>query len=394
MIKSITLILLFGFSAFVSSACDFSTAICSSAGLSCSTAGSSFQVGNNTYGLSNLDVVSFNEATINNGDIQGRTAVRNNFYGVNGVSVADTLSDGLGYGLIVGGNLVWPETGAIYPLNTRFFIGGSSSAPSDLTSRIDSCVNGSNCLGSNFDSLYNYWNQFSSTVNSVSDNMVYSFSNGYGVLTCSASSNNYFIHISGSDFSQVTSFCVVGCNMDANFIITIVGDVTFQGRELQVSGLLVFNIINAATVTISTSVYAHIVAPNSDLVMTGGTIYGTVIAGNLSNVIQINEVTCAPALVPARRADSYCDSLTGPLVSTSTSSDASSSSGSVDSSSSTGSDASSSSGSADASTTGLQEGSGSVIVSGANTGSDNNEITGSASSIIASLALIVIALVL
>lgn len=407
-------LLFIGFSTLVSSSCDFSNAICNSAGFSCPSGGS-IQIKNETYGLTYLDVISFDQLTLTNGDIQGRVAIRNNFYGSNGISVGDKLTDGLGYSLIVGGDLHFANDGAVYPLNKNFFVGGSVSAPSYLTSA-DNCSSlgaGSGCLNSAFDSAYNYWTQFSSSLSNQNDNMFVSYQYGYAILACNASASNYFIHISPSDFNQIIGFCTVGCSSNANFIFNIFGgDVSFRGNTLQTSGYVIYN-IGGGRINIDTSVYGNIVAPNSDITMNGGTVYGSVIAGNFSNVVQINIVTtCSGSSSGSSststsssgvvsRQDDFCASLTGTASNSSSGSASSTGSGSNTSSgSNSASGSASSTGSApsqsSSSTSSQSSASGSASpIEGSSTAAGNTgNITSGALSLVLHISLTVVAIVI
>jgi len=313
-------VFVFGLVAFASSTCDFSSNFCGISGITCPNVSITFQDGSNNYGGANIDVISFNDITLNHGDIQGRVATRNNFNGVNGVSVGDQLHDNLQYSLIVGQDLILDGAGAVYPLNHSIFVGGSASVPSDidLASRIVNCPN-SGCLDSYFNAALSYWTQFSLSLSNQADNVDVSYTDGIAMLTCrslsislrrsdddddssdngssdSTSSGAYFITMTNVDFNNIIGYSTTNCSSSGSWVFNINGanDVIFGGNSIQVSGIVIFNVISSARVIVNSSVNGNLVAPSSDVYMSGGTIYGQVIAGNLSNVIQINQLTDCP----------------------------------------------------------------------------------------------------
>jgi len=267
--------------------------------------------GKNFY-MQDISVVSFNDLTITNGDIQDRVAVRNNFYASNGASVGDKLTDGCGYGLIIGGNLYFSNDGAVYPLNQTFFVGGTASLPSYFNGQVLSCASFNSspgCVNSYFDSLAAYWNQFSNTFMAQTDNAQITIDQaGIATLSCNSTSDNYFVHISASNFNQITGYNPTNCRTSSNWILNVVGndDITITGNPPPVTGFILVNIGSTGRVNIATSVQASIVATQATINMVGGTIYGAVIAGNFSNVVQINEPTNCPAAVAFRQTSPSC----------------------------------------------------------------------------------------
>lgn len=300
--KSITsFALIFSLAAMVAANCDFSQNFCCLSGFSCPATSNSFSIGGDSFSLGDFNLLSFNDVTINHGDVQGRVATRNNFYGVNGISVGDTLTDDKKYSLVVGGSLVWSDTGNVFPVQQGVFTGNTGAvAPDTIIPRITSTCATPGCLNAVFDELLSYWSQFSSTLSNQADNVDVTYINGVATISCrSSTANAYYLRVNPAQFSQITGYAIsANCAATASFVVNIIGsgDVLFEGNSINTTGsYVIFNVGPSANVNIGSSVYGNIVAPVSNINMNGGTIYGQVVAGNYSNVIQVNTVPQCPS---------------------------------------------------------------------------------------------------
>jgi len=275
--------------------------------------------------MENFNAISFNNFYAPSGDVEGRTAIRNNLnlpqgqysFGyelrTGGVAAWDAS---LPYSLVVGHTATWTGDGAIYPdgsnspyTGSREDIFAGDAFVNDreyLQQRVTGgpCAT-SGCLDADFDNAQAFYTLLQTSFDGVTDNAQVAIQYGTLTLTCSdANAAAYSVHIDGGDLSGVTSWVVdASCGTDSQIVFNIggLGSVTFHGDNIYYKQeRVLYNVLGSGrTIEIQTEVRGSILAPNNVYHQAGmGVVKGLVIAGDMTQVHQINRVHCVHPAPP------------------------------------------------------------------------------------------------
>jgi len=278
--------------------------------------GLDFPLGNSVASFRDFGVISFGSFVAGTGDIEGRLACAHDVTLGAGYSIGyqlSTLNDApdnsLPYALVVGGDLCW-TSGAIYPSGTGvpypgdeefIFVGGTTcdSTQADLAADVSAtCGDQADCLAGYFGAAQTCYEQFSSDLSGLSDNVQQSVLYDALILTCSdITDTEYVVSFDASIMSTFTYVTTSNCNMQANWVVNILGngDVNFNGDSFPAApGGVVYNVVGCGrTVTVTgTALAGSLLAPCSTLDQTGGVIIGKVVAGDITMSLQINKLDC------------------------------------------------------------------------------------------------------
>jgi choice-of-anchor A domain-containing protein len=268
-----------------------------------------FPGNSNTFSFTEYDAIVFGNFNANTGDVERRIAVQGNFVVGAGFSVGyqiDSTEWFSPYSLVVGGNANWPS-GTLYPDGTQpagvtvegMFVSGTFTGPSYLAESVTYGTAGD--LNSQFSAAQSCYESFQTNIAANADNTVASAQWSTLTVTCnSATDNQYFITLTGTDISSTTSTDLVGCNENYQFFVNVVGNdaVTFNGLDLGGGNApgapqVVYNIQGSGrTITAQNEVDGSILAPNNILAQTGGVIVGKVVVAEVTQFIQFNKYVC------------------------------------------------------------------------------------------------------
>lgn len=277
--------------------------------------------GNSTASFTDYDVISFGDLGINSGDVQRRAAIRDNFIAnSSGVSIGDQISPTFGdptlkYALVVGRNAVFIN-GEVFPIGANqenIFVGGTFTGAENLRGRVAGNCTTSGCLDADFTNSLSYYTQVSQVLQNLAANVdvAVDANSGVATLRCqSASATLYIASIRTSDFSKITSYSVSNCPTGALWVFNIFGTtnvVRIDGVTLQEK--IIYNIIGSKSIFSQTFIYGTILAPTSSFNQTGGTIFGTIIAGNIPILIQSNR--CNNGTTPSTSTSTATGTATG-----------------------------------------------------------------------------------
>jgi choice-of-anchor A domain-containing protein len=265
----------------------------------------------NIYSFLNYAIISFGDFIANTGDVTGAIAIDRNFLVSNGFSVGGDAwfknpIPPTPYTMIVGHNATWNSGSLLqnaFSSTGKMFVGSVLNAPSYLAlQRTGSCPNNNiNCLDSEFSNLQQCYNSLSANLALGITNVNPVLTGGTLSLTCTSSlSTRYYISLTDLILNQVTSYVLVNCNTNANYVINVLGsgDILFQGNAFPLSsnkaGNIVYNIIGSGRTIRSTNyVQGSILGPSNTLFQNSGFIVGKIIVGNISMSTQINAPTCS-----------------------------------------------------------------------------------------------------
>jgi len=270
-----------------------------------------------TTSWESFNVISFhNYFSPNGGDVEGRLAVKDNMVLAGGFSIGyltDTTPGGpdifVPAALVVGHNASWPTTsgGSIFPdgkgvpnlsYEEGAFVGHSySDWPPYLKMRV---IGTSIIIGdkdAEFEAARTYYTALQATFAAGTPNVVVTPKWGGLFLTCNSNSANmYYVNINGADMSASTWWNLDNCNIQASWVLNIVGTggVTMQGQIFPgIVERVVFNVLGSGRViTLLTGIGGNLLAPNNIYSQSNGVTKGLVIVGDVTNMVQSNLPRC------------------------------------------------------------------------------------------------------
>jgi len=281
--------------------------------------GSGFGTGVQTS-FDNFNAISFGDFNVQHGDIEGRLAVRNNFQCPEGYDIgrkinnAGTSADDIHipFSFVVGGDATM-ASGSILPDGSHnpyysdqedAYIGGTFSAPAYLQSRR---TGGPGNLNSDFDAAKAYYVELSNEIAAVTPNAQFTVQYDGLTITCaSVAITAYWITIPDTVFNTIRYYNTpVGCNLNAQFVITVSGDgpVTLgdDSQRFAIKENFLWNIPGTnRLVTALHQPEGSILAPGNILDQNMGTIEGIVIFGTVRASNQINKLMCPPPPPPPK----------------------------------------------------------------------------------------------
>jgi choice-of-anchor A domain-containing protein len=275
--------------------------------------GLDFPLSGGDYSFTDFDVIVFGSFIGNDGDVERRVAVKNDFSVGYGYSIGyqiDSQETFVPFALVVGGDATW-NSGALYPngLNTPYvapeeyiFVGGSFSGSASLANLVTGSCSSAHCLDSYFNAAQSCYGGYQTALVSNADNVQHLAQWSTLTVTCTDSAaTKYYLTLTASDLSSTTSSVLQNCNHDAQWVINVVGndDVTFSGGSFgDVNGpgasQVVWNILGSGR-TINVGAYqfdGSLLAPYNVLHQTGGVIIGKVVVSSVTSMIQMNKYVC------------------------------------------------------------------------------------------------------
>lgn len=257
-----------------------------------------------------VSCLDFNAAT---GDIEGRAAVKRNWFTSGGFSVGDKINTGPNgrdrrqdFALVVGHNVTF-NSGSIFPDGRSdspqedIFVGDQWNGPAEgyLDQRVRDTSASIGDKDAYFDAGCQYFTNLGQMLAGKTDNVEYTDlpGNGIGVKCPSYISNTevYYLHIPATVVSAANWWSMEGCNQQAFFVLTISGtqDVTIKGGPWPgVIERTIINIPGTRNIALETSLNGNLLAPQADLSMNAGVTLGLVVVRNVVKFIQANKPNC------------------------------------------------------------------------------------------------------
>jgi len=256
--------------------------------------GAGFTAGDESLSFLDYDFISFGDLDANTGDIEGRVAVQGNLNLGDGYSIGAALTENNYYSLVVGNNANW-GSGALLPAGSQAYVGGVFTTTPDLLGQ-QAPYSGN--LNAAFTNAFACYSTESAALATLQDNVDQLIVYGALTLTCrNSQAKGYYVTVDGDTITAINDWQTIGCNPNGEWIINVVGsdDFTFSGNNFPSTGV-VYNVQGSRTINVQTAVAGSILAPSATLNQVGGTIYGKVVVGTASSVLQVNLASC-PALV-------------------------------------------------------------------------------------------------
>jgi len=275
--------------------------------------GLDFPLNGGDYSFTDFDVIVFGSFNGNTGDVERRVAVQDDFTVGFGYSVGyqiDSQETFVPFALVVGGDASW-SSGSLYPngLNSPYvapeeyiFVGGTFTGSSSLASLVTGSCSAAHCLDSYFEAAQSCYGGYQTALANNADNV--QVLNQWSTLTITCNDNSamkYYVTLTSTDLSSTTSSALVNCNINAQWVINVVGtdDVTFSGGSFgDVNGpgasQIVWNIQGSGR-TINVGAYqfdGSLLSPYNVLHQTGGVIIGKVVVAEVTSMVQMNEYVC------------------------------------------------------------------------------------------------------
>jgi len=256
------------------------------------------------YYYSDFNVYTFATFTATTGDIEGRMYTLGSATIGQGFSIGAQLPSTPAditkypYTALIGQNLNFGQ-GAVYPQGTKVLLGGSYVGPR----QIDSIVVPNFNIDDNWGDLTGYYDLVQTNLYALTCNvLVVILNNGIRLSsTVQPAPARYVVCLTAAQISSSTWFDVdASINTKKELIINVVPDttpVTLSGAELPFcSGKVIYNIGvpngQTRTIYVKTQIQGSILAPESDIIQTGGVINGWVIV-NDGTFLQVNLPLCS-----------------------------------------------------------------------------------------------------
>jgi len=271
-------------------------------------------VGPKVSSFRDYSVISFDDFTSLGADVEGRVAVKDDVH-ITSYSIGLELRTGNGgldnsvpYALLVGDDAYFSD-GSVYPDGSdpqykgeteNIFVGNVFTAPDYLQQRRTGSCNGvRHCLDSKFDAARRCYQSQSDFFAAQTDNLdIESKYNGLKFHCWDGTATRYYASLTPAMFVDITYYVLDNCNVQAEWILNIRGDgdLTILGDEFPTpASATVYNFIGSGRTWIipGNTISGTILAPGNDILQeTGGLVIGKIIAGNVTQVHQVNIVRC------------------------------------------------------------------------------------------------------
>jgi fibro-slime domain-containing protein/choice-of-anchor A domain-containing protein len=271
--------------------------------------GLNFPLHDRVVSFRDYHVISFNDFNSVSADVEGRLAVQHNMnvsdYTV-GLQLQTTLyENSLEFSIVVGNDAIF-NRGSVHPDGTgnpypgaqeKIFVGGNFVADQYLQNiRTGSCSQ-PGCLASTFSNAHTCYRQFSADLAAATPNAVADVKYGGLHIVCAdATALRHTVNINPSDLATTTYYWTENCNVQAQWVLNIVGtgDVVLTGDNFPGNpGAIVINFPGTGRrLTINNSIFGSILAPDNEIYQAQGVVWGKVVAGNIALIKQVNIVHC------------------------------------------------------------------------------------------------------